>query len=141
MLKTTNDPDNFETGVLRATRKHIEDIELDGVSDGVVIPEVLAGKGFIYHNYVSRRIDVRLRKQSAPRRLESECLEIPLAAQRVLRKYIRKMRTSPILTALFPAVRQEIRAATLLSPQRHSYLSELTAHLLKDFAIEPSAGT
>jgi predicted nucleotidyltransferase/AraC-like DNA-binding protein len=48
---------------------------------------------------------------------------------RVLRKYIRKMRTSPILTALFPAVRQEILAATLLSPERSWYLSELAAHL------------
>jgi predicted nucleotidyltransferase/DNA-binding transcriptional regulator YhcF (GntR family) len=39
------------------------------------------------------------------------------------------MRTSPILTALFPAVRQEILAATLLSPERAWYLSELAAHL------------
>jgi len=48
---------------------------------------------------------------------------------RVLRKYIRTMRTSPILTALFPTVRQEILAATLLSPERAWYLSELAAHL------------
>jgi len=39
------------------------------------------------------------------------------------------MRTSPILAALFPAVRQEILAATLLSPERSWYLSELAAHL------------
>ena len=39
------------------------------------------------------------------------------------------MRTSSILTALFPAVRQEILAATLLSPERSWYLSELAAHL------------
>jgi len=39
------------------------------------------------------------------------------------------MRTSPILTALFPAVRQEILTATLLSPERSWYLSELAAHL------------
>ena len=39
------------------------------------------------------------------------------------------MRASPILTALFPAVRQEILAATLLSPERSWYLSELAAHL------------
>ena len=39
------------------------------------------------------------------------------------------MRTSPILTALFPAVRQEILAATLLSPERSWYLSELATHL------------
>src|SRR5260370_39863529 len=39
------------------------------------------------------------------------------------------MRTSAILTALFPAVRQEILAATLLSPERSWYLSELAAHL------------
>jgi hypothetical protein len=36
----------------------------------------------------------------------------------VLRKYIRKMRTSPILTRLFPAVGQGILAATLLSAER-----------------------
>ena len=39
------------------------------------------------------------------------------------------MRRSPILSALFPAVRQEILAATLLSPERVWYLSELAAHL------------
>jgi uncharacterized protein len=48
---------------------------------------------------------------------------------RVLRKYIRKMRTSHILRALFPAVRQEILATTLLSPERSWYLSELAAQL------------
>ena len=39
------------------------------------------------------------------------------------------MRKSPILTALFPAVRQEILAATLLSPEKAWYLSELAEHL------------
>jgi predicted nucleotidyltransferase len=39
------------------------------------------------------------------------------------------MRISPILTALFPVVRQRILAATLLSPERSWYLSELAAHL------------
>src|SRR5258708_39495570 len=48
---------------------------------------------------------------------------------RPLRKDIRKMRTSPILTALLPVVRQRILAATLLSPERSWYLSELAAHL------------
>lgn len=39
------------------------------------------------------------------------------------------MRRSPILTALFPAVRQDILAATLLSPEKAWYLSELATHL------------
>ena len=39
------------------------------------------------------------------------------------------MRKSSILDALFPAVRQEILAATLLSPEKSWYLSELAAHL------------
>jgi predicted nucleotidyltransferase len=39
------------------------------------------------------------------------------------------MRKSPILDALFPEVRQEILAATLLSPEKSWYLSELAAHL------------
>src|SRR5258708_8993011 len=39
------------------------------------------------------------------------------------------MRKSPILNALFPDVRQEILAATLLSPEKSWYLSELAAHL------------
>jgi predicted nucleotidyltransferase len=39
------------------------------------------------------------------------------------------MRRSPILDALFPAVRQEILAATLLAPDKSWYLSELAAHL------------
>src|SRR6266446_6711276 len=41
---------------------------------------------------------------------------------RCLRKYIRRMRKSPILDALFPEVRQEILAATLLSPEKSWYL-------------------
>jgi predicted nucleotidyltransferase len=39
------------------------------------------------------------------------------------------MRRSPILDALFPLVRQELLAATLLSPDQWWYLSELAAHL------------
>lgn len=39
------------------------------------------------------------------------------------------MRRSPVLDALFPAVRQEILAATLLSPDKWWYLSELASHL------------
>lgn len=39
------------------------------------------------------------------------------------------MRKSPILDTLFPGVRQEILAATLLSPEKSWYLSELAAHL------------
>jgi predicted nucleotidyltransferase len=39
------------------------------------------------------------------------------------------MRKSPILDALFPAVRQKILAATLLAPEKSWYLSELAAHL------------
>jgi predicted nucleotidyltransferase len=39
------------------------------------------------------------------------------------------MRKSPILDALFPGVRQEILAATLLAPGKSWYLSELAAHL------------
>jgi DNA-binding transcriptional ArsR family regulator len=48
---------------------------------------------------------------------------------RILRKYLRKMRTSPVLDALFPAVRQRLLAATLLQPDRWWYLTELAAHL------------
>lgn len=39
------------------------------------------------------------------------------------------MRKSPILDTLFPEVRQEILAATLLAPEKSWYLSELAAHL------------
>lgn len=39
------------------------------------------------------------------------------------------MRKSPVLDALFPAVRQELLAATLLSPDKWWYLSELASHL------------
>lgn len=39
------------------------------------------------------------------------------------------MRTSPVLDALFPAVRQRILAATLLQPDKWWYLTELAAHL------------
>ncbi len=39
------------------------------------------------------------------------------------------MRKSPVLNALFPAIRQEILAATLLSPKKSWYLSELASYL------------
>jgi predicted nucleotidyltransferase/DNA-binding transcriptional regulator YhcF (GntR family) len=39
------------------------------------------------------------------------------------------MRKSPVLDALFPAVRQELLATTLLSPDKWWYLSELASHL------------
>ena len=39
------------------------------------------------------------------------------------------MRTSPILDALFPSIRRKILAATLLSPEKSWFLSELAAHL------------
>jgi len=39
------------------------------------------------------------------------------------------MRKSPILDALFPAIRQEILAAALLAPEKSWYLSELASHL------------
>jgi len=48
---------------------------------------------------------------------------------RHLRKYIRIMRRSPILDALFPHIRQEILTATLLFPEKWWYLSELAAHV------------
>jgi len=53
----------------------------------------------------------------------------PLDELRYLRKYIRIMRRSPILEALFPEVRQGILAATLLTPEKSWFLSELAEHL------------
>jgi len=37
------------------------------------------------------------------------------------------MRMSPPIKALFPAVRQEVLAATLMHPERWWYLSDLAA--------------
>ena len=48
---------------------------------------------------------------------------------RGLRNNIRIMRRSPVLDALFPEVRQEVLAATLLSPEKWWYMSELAGHL------------
>ena len=39
------------------------------------------------------------------------------------------MRKSPILDALFPAVRQQVLAETLLAPEKWWYLTELASHL------------
>jgi predicted nucleotidyltransferase len=39
------------------------------------------------------------------------------------------MRKSPAIDVLFPAVRQEVLAATLMHPERWWYLSDLAAHL------------
>jgi predicted nucleotidyltransferase len=46
-----------------------------------------------------------------------------------MRKYLRVMRKSPILDALFPEIRQKLLAAALLSPEKWWYLSELATHL------------
>jgi DNA-binding transcriptional ArsR family regulator len=48
---------------------------------------------------------------------------------RQTRKYIRKMRTSPILDALFPEVRAKILAALLLQPDKRWFLTELAQHI------------
>ena len=48
---------------------------------------------------------------------------------RHLRKYLRVMRRSHILDALFPAIRQKLLAVVLLSPEKWWYLSELASHL------------
>src|SRR5262245_5664800 len=53
----------------------------------------------------------------------------PIDILRYLLKYIRRMRRSLILDALFPAVRQKILAATVLSPEKSWFLSELAEHL------------
>lgn len=53
----------------------------------------------------------------------------PIDILRRLRKYIRIMRKSQVLEALFPAVRQELLAATLLAPDKWWFLSELASHL------------
>jgi predicted nucleotidyltransferase len=45
------------------------------------------------------------------------------------RKYLRVMRKSLVLDALFPAIRQQILAATLLEPEKWWYLTELASHL------------
>jgi len=39
------------------------------------------------------------------------------------------MRRSPVLDALFPAIRQKLLATALLSPEKWWYLSELASHL------------
>jgi uncharacterized protein len=48
---------------------------------------------------------------------------------REMRKYLRVMRKSPTLDALFPEIRQKLLAAVLLSPEKWWYLSELADHL------------
>ena len=53
----------------------------------------------------------------------------PIDILRYLRNYIRRMRRSLILDALFPAVRQNILEATVLSPEKSWFLSELAEHL------------
>ena len=53
----------------------------------------------------------------------------PVDNVRHLRKYLRVMRTSRILDALFPATRQKLLAAVLLSAEKWWYLSELASHL------------
>jgi len=48
---------------------------------------------------------------------------------RYLRTLLRIMRRSSVLDALFPSVRQELLAATLLFPEKWWYMSELATHL------------
>jgi predicted nucleotidyltransferase len=52
-----------------------------------------------------------------------------VALLRKMRNDIRRMRTSPILDALFPKVRGQILSAMFVQPEREWYLSEL-AHFL-----------
>src|SRR5271167_205278 len=52
-----------------------------------------------------------------------------LTQVRNMRKNIRKMRNSSVLTALFPQVRQGVLAATLGQPDKWWYLSELAGRL------------
>ncbi len=46
-----------------------------------------------------------------------------------MRNYLRIVRSSPILDALFPAVRGKILATLLLQPERRWFLTELAQHL------------
>jgi predicted nucleotidyltransferase len=48
---------------------------------------------------------------------------------RIMRNYLRIMRMSPTLDALFPETRAKMLAATLLQPERKWYLTELAAFL------------
>jgi DNA-binding transcriptional ArsR family regulator len=48
---------------------------------------------------------------------------------RYLRNYLRRMRISPILEALFPEIRSKILATLLLRPEKRWFLSELAQHL------------
>ena len=48
---------------------------------------------------------------------------------RRLRNYLRRMRTSPILEALFPDVRARILATLLLQSEKRWFLTELAQHL------------
>jgi DNA-binding transcriptional ArsR family regulator len=56
-------------------------------------------------------------------------LETKVDALRDPRKYLRVLRKSLVLDALFPAIRQQILAATLLEPEKWWYLTELASHL------------
>ena len=56
-------------------------------------------------------------------------LETMIDLLRDPRKYLRVMRKSLVLDALFPAIRQQILAATLLEAEKWWYLSELASHL------------
>jgi hypothetical protein len=56
-------------------------------------------------------------------------LEARIDVLRDPRKYLRVMRKSLVLDALFPAIRQQILAATLLEPEKWWYLTELASHL------------
>lgn len=46
-----------------------------------------------------------------------------------MRNYLRNMRTSPTLAALFPAIRMRILASTVLRPEKQWYLTELASFL------------
>lgn len=57
-------------------------------------------------------------------------MEMPkLTNLRSMRNNIRNMRNSPVLSALFPHVRQRVLAATLTRPDKWWYLSELADRL------------
>ena len=56
-------------------------------------------------------------------------VRIDLTNIRNMRNYLRNMRMSPTLDALFPEIRTRILASTLMRPEKQWYLTELAAFL------------
>src|SRR5260370_33278050 len=71
--------DDFKIGVKRLVRRVLlEAAELNGLTNGIFVPEVGAGEGLVDNGHMSSRLHVVSRKKPAAQQVSTQSLEIAL---------------------------------------------------------------